>query len=145
MKYSVHFKWLLIVSIFVFAVALLVGKGGLAQLKRDEETAKEAKKVNPLTPVAKVTGTILDNTVNKVLPFELSTESQYVKHETECYESCERTKKEGLEKATTDFDRGRLWSDYQKCKEACPRQAAQKTESETRAPAGSAIEGLKSR
>ena len=145
MKYWVHLKWLVAVSLSVFVMMLIAEKVGLSQLKRDEETAKEAQKINPLSPAAKVTGAVLDNTVNRVLPFDLSTESQYVKYEAECYQGCERNKDAALQKAASDFDRGRIWTEFNKCKENCPKEAAQRTETKTRAPAGSALDQLKSR
>lgn len=116
-----------------------------AQFERDEGSAEEVQKVNPLTPAAEATGTVLDNTVNKVLPFDVSTESQLVKNEKDCYHSCGVQRDQLLKKSANSMDRGFAWKQYKECKKQCPQEAAKKNEEQTRAPAGSVINQTKSR
>lgn len=147
-------RWFLCVSLFVCLIAIIsvIGNDGLSQAKRDESTAEEVKKVNPLTPVAQGTGVVLDNTVNQVLPFDVSTESQLVRDEQDCYKSCQQEKDKLIQESLSEVDRGAAWSDFYRCKEECPEKAAQKNTahersvfSPERAPAGSAMEHLKER
>lgn len=148
-------KWSFCVSVILLLIAVLslTGNDALTQAKRNEATAEEVKSVNPLTPAAEVTGAVLDNTVNQVLPFDMSTESQLVRDETDCYRSCQQQRDQLIKQSSSEVDRGYAWSSYYRCKEECPEKAGQKNSAQSdrsvfspeRAPAGSAMEHLKER
>jgi hypothetical protein len=141
-----HTQWLLAVGVIVLSLVISVDKVGFSDLKRDEGTAAAETSVNPLRPMIRISGEVIDNTVNKVLPFDVSTESQLVRHEKDCYRGCERVRDEGLKKYSNPADRGSAWKLYYECKEECPIEAANKAEAEQRrVPAGSALEGIRSR
>lgn len=145
-------RWFLCVSLMVCLIAILswMGNDGFSQAKRDEATAEEVKKVNPLTPVAGATQVVLDNSINQVLPFDMSTESQLVRDEGDCYRACQQEKERLIQESVSEVDRGYAWNSYYRCKEECPEKAAEKNSSgersvfsPERAPAGSAMEYLK--
>lgn len=148
-------KWSFYVSVVLLLIALLslTGNDALTQAKRSEATAEEVRSVNPLSPAAEVTGTVLDNTVNQVLPFDMSTESQLVRDESDCYRSCEQERNRLIQQSSSEVDRGYAWNNYYRCKEECPEKAGSKNSAQSdrsvfspeRAPAGSAMEHLKER
>ncbi len=144
MKVREQFKWLLIMSIMMCVLGFFIRRSE-SQLKRDPDTAQATQSINPLTPAVDLTGKVIDNTVNQVLPFDVSTESQLVKHENDCYRTCEKETDVSLGQSGSGAERGFAWTRYYECKERCPFEAAQKTESSRKAPAGSAIENIKSR
>jgi hypothetical protein len=150
--YRIKFQGLCPLVVSLIAIVSLIGSNGFSQTKRDESTAEEVQKVNPLTPVAQGTAVVLDNTVNQVLPFDVSTESQLVRDEQDCYKLCQQEKDRLLQESLSEVDRGAAWSDFYRCKEEFPEKAAQKNTahersvfSPERAPAGSAMEHLKER
>ena len=133
------------ISVIIFSVVSVFEGKVDSQFKRDENTAEEAQKYNPLTPTVKVTGEVKDHTVNQVLPFEISTESQLVRDEKDCYKKCEKERDQYLKKSASEGERGRAWDDFYKCKEQCPIEAANKAKERQRAPAGSVIDQMKFR
>jgi len=145
MRKRINYRWPFIISMLIFIVVFFISSHAKSQFKRDESTAEEFEKVNLLTPTAKAAGVILDNTINQVLPFDLSTESALVQYERDCYVSCAQNRQEELRRSVSDFDRGQAWSTFHNCKDLCPYEAAYKTELRGRAPAGSALENIRIR
>ena len=133
------------ISVIIFSVVSVFEGKVDSQFKRDENTAEEAQKYNPLTPAVKMTGEVIDHTVNQVLPFDVSTESQLVRDEKDCYKKCEKERDQYLKKSASEGERGRAWDDFYKCKEQCPIDAANKVKERQRAPAGSVINQMKFR
>ena len=142
---SYHFRWILILSIFIFILSMSTAGRVSSQMKRDQENAKDVEKINPLSPAVKVTGKVIDNTVGQVLPFDMSTESQLVKSEGDCYASCKQERDDYLTRHSSETERGFAWNQYHKCEESCPERAYHETEERQRAPAGSVIDSTKSR
>ena len=137
--------WLVSVCTLVFALSIFSYKAD-SQMKRDEETAKEVDKINPMKPAGEATKAVIDNTVNKVLPVEIPTDSKLVQDEKACYETCKQEKDKMLKSASTEVDKGRTWAQYHRCKSDCPEKVANKNRevergvfNEERYPAGSAI------
>jgi hypothetical protein len=140
-------SWLFIISFLIFALTVVsFNHLGYAQMQRDENMSKEVEKINPATPVKDATKKVLDNTVHKILPIEIPTQSKLVEDEKSCYRACNASKDENLKAATDQFARGHAWSEYRSCKEDCPKKAAAISNealgdgfSKDRYPAGSAI------
>ncbi|MBI4040526.1 MAG: hypothetical protein HY390_01530 [Deltaproteobacteria bacterium] len=140
--------WFLILTVALFSLTLLSTlKSGHAQMKRDETTAKEVDKINPVKPVKDATKKILDKTVHQVLPFEIPTDSKITKEEEACYRSCAQERDLNLKNSRDEVERGRAWALYRTCKDGCPEKAAAQTPTsergvfgkEERTPAGSTI------
>lgn len=130
-----------VLGIWIMGFSLLFMTLGYGQT-RDEETAKEMEKLNPLKPAADV----IDQTVNKVLPFEIPTESKLKQDEKICFESCKHERDYLLKKSSSEIDRGHSWAMFNKCRAECPEKVANENKSvnqdafnQDRYPAGSTI------
>lgn len=136
--------WLFFISFVICALTWVsVAKDAHSQVKRDEETAKEVDKINPIKPV----GEAIDKTINKVSPIKIPTESKLVQDERACYQSCASERDQLLRRSRSEVDRGHAWASYHKCKSLCPEQAASQNKgmergsfSRDRYPTGSTIE-----
>ena len=135
--------WLFFISLVICVLTLVsVAKDAHSQVKRDEETAKEVDKINPIKPV----GEAIDKTVNKVSPIKVPTESKLVQDERACYQSCAQEKDALLKRSRSEVDRGQAWASYHKCKSSCPEKAASQNRDmergtfQDRYPAGSTID-----
>ena len=142
---SYHVRWIVVLSIMILVMSLATSGKVSSQMKRDQDTAKEVEKINILTPTVRIGGKVIDNTVNQVLPFEVSTESQLVKNEQSCYDSCKKERDDYLGRHSNEADRGFAWNQYNKCVQTCPERAFHETEERQRAPAGSVLDSTKSR
>ncbi len=135
--------WLFFISLMICALTLVSAeKDARPQGTRDEETAKEVDKINPIKPV----GEVIDQTINKVSPIKVPTESKLVQDERACYQGCANERDQLLRRSRSEVDRGQAWSSYHKCKSSCPEKAASQNRdvergafSKDRYPAGSAI------
>ena len=107
-----------------------------------DNLAKEVDKINPIKPV----GRAIDQTVNKVSPIQIPTESKLVQDERACYQHCAQERDGLLRNSRSEVDRGQAWASYHKCQSSCPEKAANQNKdmergafSKDRNPAGSAI------
>ena len=136
--------WLFFISLMICALTLVsVANNSHSQVTRDEETAKEVDKINPIKPV----GEAIDQTINKVSPIKVPTQSKLVQDERACYQSCAQERDAWLRKSRSEVDRGQAWASYHKCKSSCPEKAASQNKdmergafSRDRYPTGSAID-----
>ena len=149
MKSKSSAVWLGLVCVTLFVLTLVLVRHSAFSQTRDEETAKEVEKINPLKPAADATKTVIDNTVNKILPIDIPTDSKLVQDEKACYDSCAQQKARSLKNSVNDVDRGHAWTAYRQCKSDCPEKVANKNRSterdpftkEERYPAGSTMGG----
>ena len=134
--------WLFFISLMICALTLVSAtKNAHSQVTRDEETAKEVDKINPIKPV----GEVIDQTINQVSPIKVPTESKLVQDERACYQSCTQERDGLLRKSRSEVDRGQAWASYHKCKSSCPEKAASQNKdmepgARDRYPTGSAID-----
>lgn len=110
--------WLLIVCFLIFNLILLGYHKAYSQ--RNEEVAKEMEPYNPWqAPKA-----VIDNTINKVLPFDVPTDTKIKQDEELCFKECAQERDVLLQYSKTEVDKGYAWADYQKCVQECPEKVA---------------------
>lgn len=136
-------QWKGKIAIIMLFGFFMIAQGILIAQTRDEETANEMEKLNPLKPAADV----IDNTVNKVLPFDIPTKSKIKEDEKICFEGCRHERDYLLKKSSSEVDRGHSWAMYNKCRSDCPEKIANENSTlnpdafhQERYPAGSAID-----
>lgn len=133
--------WLFIVCLSILSLVLFSFHKGYSQT-RDEETAKEMEQYNPW----QAPKSVIDNTVNQVLPFQIPTDSKIAMDERACFEGCAQERDRLLQESASELDRGHAWAQFQKCKSECPEKVANQNRAmeqdvfnkEERYPAGSA-------
>lgn len=141
------FIWIGLICFVILTLAFMGWYHTASAQTRDEETAKEVEKINPLTPAAQATKAVIDNTVNQVSPIKVPTESKLVQDEKSCYDSCTQQRDSLLKASANVMERGQAWSNYNKCKKLCPEKVANKNRGtssdpfskEDRYPAGSTM------